>query len=209
MATDHLPFNSCQSVDIPHDLKEGDIILCDMPTDFWDNGVVKTRKRNALVLGISVNHQTLKPEALYVARCPTSTKKFNSDTMLRLEYDDYRHQEQKWASLTVKAGRIDAIPLTYQYFKSLTVKKVGEVNDGSFGILQEKFCDCDKKGLIEDSIFPNPPKENLIVSSLRYEDYSTLGRLAPFLDWGSKEAFDNIQSERAVGYKAALSQLRN
>lgn len=119
---------------IQKDLAQGDIIRCDLPTDFMQTGTPEIKPRNCLLLGIDLNKETSEIDALRVVRFSYFVFDQTEGIELLIERDDPRFQG-RISGLTrqavLRTQRIDIIPATSAYL-GFYMDRVGKMDPALF-----------------------------------------------------------------------------
>ncbi len=105
----------------PRDLKRGDIVRVNLPTDFERNGDMKLTPRNVLVLGVDVDPETLEPIAIRTTRFSFNTANHNDQYEPYFDSSDTEWNKGTLGGLEKPAvlrtgSAIDVIPFSSVYW---------------------------------------------------------------------------------------------
>lgn len=144
MARRHINFRKYHhhtDVWLPNDLAQGDIVRCDLPTDFMQTGDPEICPRNCLVLGIDLNRETKEIEALRLARFSYFTFDcddnhewlvYPRDKGIRGLVSGFRDK------VVLRTQRIDVVPVASEHF-GFYMDRIGRVDPSLFGQVEAKL----------------------------------------------------------------------
>ncbi len=126
---------------LPKDLAQGDIVRCDLPTDFMRTGEPEICPRNCLVLGIDLNRETKEIESLRLARFSYFTLDcdeghewliYPRDKGTRGLISGFRDK------VVMRTQRIDVVPVASEFF-GFYMDRIGRVDPSLFNQAEAKL----------------------------------------------------------------------
>lgn len=105
----------------PKNIERGQILRCDLPTDYDRDGYVTLSPRNILCLGVDVDPETLEPIAIRALRFSYKANSYNSDLDLLISKSDPEAQYGTENTFTKDAilrtaSSVDVIPFNSAYW---------------------------------------------------------------------------------------------
>jgi hypothetical protein len=123
---------------VPNNLGQGDIVRCDLKTDFYRTGNYEVCTRNCLVLGVTVNSKTLDLESIRLVRFSYHTL-FHSEGHELLIDPLERDWRTKISGLMkpaiLRTGKIEDVPPFSEFFGHY-IDRGGRISAEKFPILK-------------------------------------------------------------------------
>ena len=131
---------------VPNTLKQGDIIRCDLPTDYMQDGTPEIWPRNVMVLGINIARDT-ETELMEIASIAVMRLSYNINDMNdEFDYLIDRNDPQTWKNVTGltksavlrTSSAIDIVTPTSEFF-GFYIDKVGSIDPALFDDIEDKI----------------------------------------------------------------------